>query len=342
MKAAFTIATANYLAQAKTVSDSFLTHNQGYQFFVFLLDRVEDRFEVSCLSPGLLIEVEQLAIPSLQDMVIRYSMFELSNALKPFVAEYLLKDENVDQLYYFDSDILIYSSIEYAEKLLLENNIIITAHFFSPVPLDGHTLSESDFLNAGIYNAGFFGLKRCEETYRFLNWWKERMKTQCLVSFSKGLFVDQIWLNLLPLLFKDVKIIEHLGYNLAYWNLHERVLNKVDNKYLINEKDPLVFFHFSGYDFNRPEIVSKYQDRYNFDLRPDIEPLFKEYHSQVIKNGLARFSELACYFDELKTSWLNKIRQEELEKESSRKKIVRFLKIVLRKALRIDVSFVRN
>ena len=297
MKAAFTIATANYLAQAKTVAESFLTYNQDYTFHIVLLDK-KDEIDLFPSGRIKIVEVAEIGIPYLQEMIDRYSIFELSNALKPFCAEYFLySTDTIKAVLYFDSDIIVYDQFTEVDRLLESHNIVITPHTTHPLPFDNQGIRESDFLNTGIYNGGFFALSKTGETIRFLKWWKERLRTHCLVDLSRGLFVDQIWLNLVPLYFKGVNILKHVGYNVAFWNLHERTLRRArDGRIYINGETPLVFFHFSGYDIKSPAIISKYQSRISFEERPDIQPLYRQYISTVLSNGYDSFSQLTCSY----------------------------------------------
>ncbi len=75
---------------------------------------------------------------------------------------------------------------------------------------------------SGSYNLGFVALRATEVSRRMLRWWQERLYDKCLVRISEALFVDQKWMDLAPGLFKDVLVLNHPGYNAAYWNLHGR------------------------------------------------------------------------------------------------------------------------
>ena len=72
-----------------------------------------------------------------------------------------------------------------------------------------------------------------------LEWWEKR----CLkIGFDRpceGLFVDQLWISLVPLFFSDVIIMRHKGLNMAPWNLHERAIAAVkkDEVLLTSGKD---------------------------------------------------------------------------------------------------------
>jgi hypothetical protein len=297
MKIAFTIATANYLAQAKALGDSFMKYNSGYKFFILLLDRVEGRFDTSYFYPAEVLELEEVKVEGFDEMVEQYNIFELSNALKPFIAEYLLLTyRNTETVLFFDSDILIYGPVAEVHSQLKSFSIVLTPHLTSPLPLDDIFIDEKGILNAGIYNGGFFALRRSEVAFSFLSWWKDRLKKHCIIDFRKGLFVDQIWLNLVPIYFDDVLVLKNLGYNVAYWNLHERFVSKKWGKYAINDQVDLVFYHFSGFDFSKTDVLSKYQNRFSLQERKDVSVLFEEYTNIVLKNKFDFFSTIECFF----------------------------------------------
>ena len=98
---------------------------------------------------------------------------------------------------------------------------------------------------------------------KFLEWWGKRLETKAHINFAKGMFTDQIWLNFAPLFFKNVCILDHPGYNMAYWNLHERSLTNSMKVFKNGEEFNLVFYHFSGFDPLKPDILSQYQDRFS-------------------------------------------------------------------------------
>jgi hypothetical protein len=124
------------------------------------------------------------------------------------------------------------------------------------------------------------------------------------VAFDVGLFVDQLWMNFAPVYFEKVMILKNHGYNMAYWNLHERKLVKTDQGYFVNDlSTQLVFFHFSGYVFSKPEVLSKYQNRFQFADVPEIVPLFETYHSFVTANGYSKYSKIACYYVDVKKAY---------------------------------------
>lgn len=325
MKVAFSIATANFLSQAKTAGDSFLKHHPNDKFVIVLLDKLNDKIDPLFFGEIQIIEIEKMAIPGFHEMVDRYNLFELSNSLKPFCAEYFLTNiPNLDVLIYLDSDLFIYHDLNEVESLLVDNNIILNPHFFTPIPADGIKQNERHFLNSGLYNGGFFAINKSSEALKFVKWWQERMKTLCLVDVAKGLFVDQIWLNFVPIYFKGVHLIKNKGFNVAYWNLHERLLSKHDNGYIINDSEPLVFYHFSGYSIERNDILSRYQHRYNFENRPEMIPVFEDYRNTVLNNKYLEFSTLQCAY----RSARNKIQEKPARRSNMSRLIKRFRRLL--------------
>ncbi len=300
MKKAFTICSNNYLAQAKTLADSFSCFNPDYDFTICLVDTFSEEIDYSFFKPYEIICIENLQIEQLAAMIEKYDITELNTAVKPFIFHFLFKTSpDTDSIIYLDPDILIYQPFTYLETCLNAYDILLTPHLFSPIE-DDLSPSEPDILNAGLYNLGFIAVRRSAESFRFIDWWQNRLKDRCIIDFANGLFVDQLWINFVPLYFKNTLIIEKPGYNVAYWNLHEREVSICENSYCINKEFKLVFFHFSGYQMTNPKNISKYQNRFTFFARPDIVPLFKEYHSLVTKNKYAEFINIPCHYIGLK------------------------------------------
>ncbi|HUX56316.1 MAG TPA: hypothetical protein VMV77_05040, partial [Bacteroidales bacterium] len=277
--------------------------NPGKQFKIGLVDKKDPSIDYS-LIPFEIVEVEELRIPDFEDFYLKYTITELSTSVKPFYFKHFSKliSEN-KSIVYLDPDIMVYDRFNVLEDEIKNNNIIITPHFTTPIN-DDLKQREEDFLNSGLYNLGFLALKKSSETDRMIDWWGERLKNKAYIALEKGLFTDQIWINFVPLFFSGVKILLHPGYNVAYWNLHERKINGnavITDK---NEISKLVFFHYSGYNPEIPEILSKYQTRYSFDNRPDVVSHFESYKNELYRNGFAHFSKIQCLYTLLRDEYV--------------------------------------
>lgn len=303
-KIAFTICSINYLAQAKTLGDSLLKYNPDYKFYIGLVDKIDESNVAFNKLPNYdIVEVEKLKIDGFDDMFDRYNITELNTAVKPFFLQYFY-DINQDALSvtYFDPDIEIFKSLEDLDKSLLDYSLVLTPHTLSPYP-DGLNPKERDLLNTGIFNLGFIATSKTAETKEFLKWWQQKLRFECYIDLQNGMFVDQLWVNFAPIYWKYVLIDRHLGYNMAYWNLHERLLSGEKSNYLVNLSEPLVFFHYSGYNPAKPDDISKYQNRFSFETRKDIKPLFDNYASTLNDNGFVYFQQFRCAYMKEPEPW---------------------------------------
>ena len=291
----FTLCSNNYLAQAITLGNSLIKHNPEYIFKIVLVDKKNSQVNYSSI-PYEVIEIENILIEDFNEMFRRYNIIELNTAVKPFIFAYFFyKYNKLDSIIYLDPDICVYNSFSILENELREYDIIITPHCLSPIN-DNKLPSENEFLNSGLYNLGFIAIKNGSESKKLLDWWSDRLKTKAYIDFAKGMFTDQIWFNFVPLFFEKVRILKHVGFNVAYWNIHERNLV---NKYEVcfnKEIFPLIFFHFSGYDPQKPKILSKYQDRFTFEKRSDLVEIFDDYANELFANDYLIYVKYQCCY----------------------------------------------
>src|SRR5262249_49877928 len=143
-------------------------------------------------------------------------------------------------------------------------------HILTPIQLDGKRPTENTFLRYGVYNLGFISARRTDESLALMRWWKERTYSAGHFSPDGGMFVDQLYMNLAPLLFGGISVLRHEGYNVAPWNLHERVLSNKDGSYVVNDTFPLVFFHFSSFRVDSGELPLHHYNRFTMKSRPDL------------------------------------------------------------------------
>jgi hypothetical protein len=150
-----------------------------------------------------------------------------------------------------------------------------------------------------MYNLGFLGLNpKHQASLSMLDWWEERCLTNCFINEPAGIFVDQLYMNHVPIFFKEVKILEEKGVNMAPWNLHERKLVEIKNDaYKLEHNEVLIFYHFSSYQFSNPSRISKYYNRYTFDDLPVLGILYSAYHQKVMDNGYDLFSMATCFYN---------------------------------------------
>ncbi len=280
--AACTIIAKNYLPMARALSQSWNAAHPGCPFFVLLLDSPAGFFHPD-KEPFQCVLTPELEIPNLNGFLFKYTVLEASTAVKPYLLEYLFRRYSIRKLLYLDPDILIFRPLDPLRERLETANVLLTPHLLSPLPDDGRGQTEHDILQAGTYNLGFFGIRNSMASMQLLRWWSNKLYHHCIVSFQDNLFVDQRWMDMVPGLFPGVDVVRDPGFNAAYWNLHERTI-VVGDEVTVNG-GPLYFFHFSGFDPNKPGIVSKYQNRFEMSTIGDTRKLYGNYRELLMKEG---------------------------------------------------------
>src|SRR5437588_126485 len=248
------------------------------------------------------IKLNDLSIPHVGNLTFRYDPTELCTSLKARFLEYLIEEKSLDRVLYFDADILVTGQLERIYDLLDHHDIVLTPHLDADFPNDGMLPDVGCILRAGLFNLGFIAINSSENARSFLTWWKAKLYEKCVVDVANGYFVDQKFIDLVPLLFRNVVIENGPGYNVAYWNLHSRQLGRYNGSWTCNG-GPLFFYHFSGYS-PQSDIISRYipsLPRYRLSDRADLKPLFSEYERLLNSNGNEQARTYPYTFGFLKT-----------------------------------------
>jgi hypothetical protein len=342
MTATFTICSNNYFAQALVLAKSFLYHHTNSTFFIILADKKHPS-AVSNDQNIIIIEIGQIE-KDILNLAKKYDIIELNTAVKPAVFTYLFTQNNFETIIYLDPDIYVYRPFTELLALLVKYDIILTPHALSPIPADGKKPFENDFLNFGIYNLGFLALKKTAGVIQFLNWWKERTYTMGYINLALGLFVDQLWMNLVPVYFHNVHILKHPGYNMAPWNLHERKIDIIHHSYRVNETNDLYFYHFSSFNpLNGLKKIHRIFNRYDFGNRPDLIKLYGDYARMLIDHGFKEYSELPCYYVKWRERMLAEEKLKTYRELPSKIKIARRIKKIIPKKIRDSVfTFIQS
>jgi hypothetical protein len=288
-----TIISRNYLPYARVLAESLRTHHPECEFYVLMVDGVDARDQSETFE---IVNVAHLNLPNFRQLAFRYNRLELNTNVKPTFLACLFAKKGMDKLFYLDPDILICGSLSPLFDQLDRHGIVLTPHCTSPIESDGQRPSEVDFLLVGVFNLGFIGLRRSEQTGHFLSWWEKRCLNLGYCELRSGLFVDQKWVNLVPCFFDSVYINRDLGCNVAYWNLHERTIRQVDGHYVVNGQHILRFFHFSGIDIEDESQLSRHSSRHRLRERPDVALLFQNYRERVFGRGYSNFKDCAYCF----------------------------------------------
>jgi len=287
--AVFTSIAANYLPKARVLAESLKRVSPSTHFFVMLIDKPPDDFDLNDEPFDELINVHDLGIENVEGWCFGYRIVELCTAVKGAAASYLLEKRGAKQVFYFDPDMVIFDRFDELSQLLEQTSILLTPHQSEPeTTLDAVMDNEMASLKHGVFNLGFVGIQNDEEGQRFARWWADRLQHFCLDDINRGLFTDQKWANLIPCFFDRYRVVRSPAFNVATWNISTRQVSGTLKDGIKVNGEPLGFYHFSGFDSGDQELMLK-------KYAPDSKILFdmrRWYIAECEQKGQSEFGKL--------------------------------------------------
>jgi hypothetical protein len=247
-----TVATRNYLSDARLAAQSFLDHHPGSRFVILVVDGEHmppaawSHRDVEMVTPA------EVGFDSneLLRMAAIYNPTELACALKPWALRRAFTHAEV--AIYLDGDVEVLAPMHELIDAGRDHPVVLVPHVLEPIPRDGLLPDEAGVLGSGIYNGGLVACGPGSEP--FLAWWDVRLRRDCLFLPDLRLLADQRWLDFVPALF-DHHVLRDPTYDVAYWNLHERPTAWIDGRLCVNDR-PVRCFHYSGLTEHRPWLLS--------------------------------------------------------------------------------------
>lgn len=263
-----TIVTVSHLHWARALGSSVRATNSDCDFLVLVLDATSRKLKESALeaSGTKFFGSDEIADTRFHDACRYFNAFELVCAAKSFFLNHALFALGYRFAAYLDADIWCYNSLAPIWRALEASSLAVTPHTNSPYPIDGEMPDDREMVTHGFVNGGFLAVKATEEVRQAMEWLMDKVVHFGFFEPSIQLIADQTWMSCLPWFFqRQVVVVRHDGMNVAYWNLHERRLQRLDEN-LWSNRDELVFFHFSGFDPTDPTRLTKHSNR---ALSPD-------------------------------------------------------------------------
>ena len=295
----FTITAKNYLSLALTLGQSVAYHHPEARFTICVADGLEG-LSLNYMHPGhqMIDARKTLPVEAFDDMAFKYDITEFCTSFKAAAFKHLFATEaDTNLVYYMDPDTRLYSRLDPVTADTPTKTIYLAPHLLDCAIVDRNPCPEYRHLWEGIFNLGFCAVRRTDAMLRVLDWWDARLREYCYADHFDGLHTDQKWMDYAPVYFRDeLVIIPHYGANVSHWNLIERPLTQVDGEYRAG-RDPLIFFHFSGFDFKGTALtkhVSKEaQGAYTDAL---LTTLAADYRAAVKLNDYDRLIQIPYVF----------------------------------------------
>lgn len=282
-----TISTQSHLFKVKALYQS-LHDKTGADFYCLTTDGTpSESFEKINY-----LRLDEIPNESLKGLRNKYTGNKLRWSCKPVIIQHLL-EHGYDKVIYVDNDIFFYESPDFLFDQLDTKSILLTPHFYPANPTKEQIWLEANF-RVGLYNGGFIGANK--SAIEPMKWWTACCLYNVKKSFWRGLFDDQKYLDLFPVLFENVEILKHKGCNVAGWNIETspRSLNEA-GEVILDGKWPLVFVHYNYYTIEC--IVTGKDDILNHGLNTYMEILtrYKSNYNRAHEKG-GSIHQLNRYF----------------------------------------------
>lgn len=241
-----TICCDNYLSQAAELSISIKKTNPAHRLIVCLFEKNRDNVGELADFFDQIILAEELNIDLFDRFVFRHTQMEAATAIKADLFLWAFKKYGKEEYFiYLDPDIKVFNSFESIVKLFSTHSILVTPHHLEDEDtVEGIKDNMIRTLMCGTFNLGFIGIKRNRESLQFLKWWQNKLHLFCYIDFTRGLFVDQKWIDM-AFSFFDIGVVRSAAYNVANWNISKRKLAFTQSGNITVNREPLLFFHFS-------------------------------------------------------------------------------------------------
>lgn len=280
MKKAFcTITTVSHLYKTRALIKS-ISRFYSVEFYVLVIDGALPNYHDANY-----VELSFLKNPLSTALIKKYKKNKdhLRWALKPMLMHELLKS-GFDKVIYSDNDICYYASPHFLFEKLNESAIILTPQNYSFDPTKDQIWMEANFL-CGLYNAGFVGASN--KGLPALTWWANC----CLYNMKqvawRGLYDDQKYLDLMPILFDEVAIIKHKGCNISGWNLENNKRVQKRNEVIIAPDYEIIFIHFTPLFFRN---IAQGKDQLLLSYHNEYINLIHEFNSEFTVNSALQLS----------------------------------------------------
>lgn len=281
---ACTIVARNYLPAARVLAGSYLEYHPEHHFVVAVIDAADTDLGEQAAGYTV-VGPESLAIEG-EDylrMATAYTLTELATAVKPFLL--LGLRSSADIVVYLDPDVRVYAPMPELPELAYRHQLVLVPHVLEPIPRDGHEPDEAVIMGTGIFNLGFLATGPGSEG--FLKFWAQRLRQDALVAPDRQLFTDQRWVDQVPALFEH-HVLRDPGFDVAYWNVHERPLDRASDGTLTAGGARLRFFHFSGYRPAKPWLLTYHwarDPRVLLSEHPTLRAVCDEYADALHRSG---------------------------------------------------------
>ena len=240
-----TILTRNYLPFAAVLFQSLVKTNSAVQLQVLVAD-AESRQDLYFPSSQLTYH-DKTSILTSDIAKSIYKKYAATNnnqlrwSLKPVFILHLLQS-GFEKVIYVDPDVYFTGDYRFLFEELNKYDILLSPHWSIVDPLK-HEDGLYSILRNGLYSGCFVGSTK--NGTNGLQWWAEACHYKVEKVKELGLYDDQKYLDVLPLINEKTGLIRHPGCNITNINIDSCKRELVNGQMMINHIFHPIFIHFT-------------------------------------------------------------------------------------------------
>jgi hypothetical protein len=235
---------SGYLSRGLALIRSLREHGDDAPVWVLALDDAARSYLDDARLPGVftltMADIEA-SEPLLAPLRVSRSRMEYIFTSTPLLLRWVIdKQEQHDTVViYLDSDLYFFDDPSLVLGALGTGSVGIIEHKYPP-------RVAGRLAKYGRFNVGWVGIRGDTAGRECLDWWAQSTLEWCFDKPENGRYADQGYLDQFPSRFESVVVLPSTGFNLAPWNTARAKLDLSDDGVVVDNTEPLVFFHFHG------------------------------------------------------------------------------------------------
>ncbi len=286
-----TLFDSNYLHFGLTLYSSLERHCDNFHLYIFAFDdKCEQFLKSQNLKNVTIISLREFEDERLLKIKPTRKKGEYCWTCTPSTILYVLKNFNVENCTYVDSDIFFFNNPRILIDEMGDKSVLITSHNYLP------QYDQSEI--CGKYCVQFMFFKNDKYGLEALEWWREKCLEWCYGIPCDGKFGDQKYLDDWLTRFSQVHELKNEGGGVAPWNVSAYKI-KGDKIYKNDGQIfDLIFYHFHGLALLNDSCVRLAPKKYKIK-KDAVKNIYKKYLNAMSKS-IEQIGDVSDFINEVK------------------------------------------
>lgn len=255
------VARGNGLAEARVLAQSLERHHPGWPMTVLVMPGLRPELRAEA-EPFEVLLAGELDFP-LRGLLERAPAPALAALLRPLLAAELLA-RGAERVLVLAPDAELHGPLDALTTALDDAPAALVPRLTGRLPQDGRRPDGGDLLDAGAIDDEVVAVRGDEAGRAFVTWWQDRAFEAAEGAAKLKAPSDAPRLTASPLdaaerVFEQLATVDDAGYDVSYWNLHERTLESAGE--LTAGGRPARLLRWTGFRPDRPWWLSEHGSR---------------------------------------------------------------------------------